>query len=917
MAINIDINVTSVYQARDAVRELEKEYETLAKKQEELNNITNTGNKLTDKQIQEQAELTKQLSAVNDELTQSKSIIDQFDPTNLTASFDEVYGSVKPLSTQIGELEDRLYQMRLEGQANSEEFINISERIGTMRAAIIETDREIDILASNKGVVGLRDQFGALGTSLMNLDFNNASRSLQGMQKSLQGIDIADFNKGIISFGKNLGGTLVQGVKLASKAVAQFTKTLLANPMVWLALAVGALVVGLVKLMDSLGLLQPILDAVGAVFEWFGKIIDQTKQALNDFTDWLGITDKAGEKARENEAKRAKEYSEELDKRTSKQNNTYSNELRLLQKRGINTQEDIDREYELTVNILKNEKQKTLAKIDAVKAEMKLMLSKGKLSDEEKDKLKEQSDQLIELRNTINDVNTSIEIAEIDRNDKSTDLNNKTIKEKEQKQKEANDKAKQAQQKADQEAQKMAELQAQALAKIEELSQKSFIDSLEKEYDKELQTTLYSLEKEREEILKNKTLTAEQIATINDYYNKLEDASIKKRDDERQKELDDTAKKTLTEQERIGDLLLAQRLRILEKDKDESLKSANEYENERYKQQKDSIEKERVQALEGLDKNSEEYKKLQEYYFNEELIAFSEHNKAIDEIQKEYDEKALQEQKDKYNSLAQGLADGFNLIGSELGNMASSITSTLLTFTDGLMDILADTGASAQEKGLAIAGAALGMINSILGEISAAQERETERMLSSSQEQTESAMSNLDSQLAQGLITQEQYEQQKYQLELQAFNREEAIKKKAFEQDKKMKVAQATIGMITGMVSAFTGAMQLGPIAGPIVGGILAAAVGVMGAINIAKIKATKYQGGTPPTAPSVPSVAIGDTTRDIEGNDTNQGNVYSQGGNSPQPQQPQPIAITASVSITEIEDTRNKVDKYEKVSEL
>ena len=56
---------------------------------------------------------------------------------------------------------------------------------------------------------------------------------------------------------------------------------------------------------------------------------------------------------------------------------------------------------------------------------------------------------------------------------------------------------------------------------------------------------------------------------------------------------------------------------------------------------------------------------------------------------------------------------------------------------------------------------------------------------------------------------------------------------------KPLMIAEATISTLQGMVSAFSGAMQLGPIAGPIVGGILAGLVGTMGAINIAKIAST------------------------------------------------------------------------------
>jgi len=54
---------------------------------------------------------------------------------------------------------------------------------------------------------------------------------------------------------------------------------------------------------------------------------------------------------------------------------------------------------------------------------------------------------------------------------------------------------------------------------------------------------------------------------------------------------------------------------------------------------------------------------------------------------------------------------------------------------------------------------------------------------------------------------------------------------------KNMRIAGATIDMLSGVVSAISTAMQLGPIAGPILGAINSAAVIAAGVANIAKIK--------------------------------------------------------------------------------
>lgn len=47
---------------------------------------------------------------------------------NLSKSFEDVYGEVKPLSSRVGELEDRLYQMAQAGDTASEEFKQLHKR---------------------------------------------------------------------------------------------------------------------------------------------------------------------------------------------------------------------------------------------------------------------------------------------------------------------------------------------------------------------------------------------------------------------------------------------------------------------------------------------------------------------------------------------------------------------------------------------------------------------------------------------------------------------------------------------------------------------------------------------------------------------------------------------------------------------
>lgn len=76
---------------------------------------------------------------------------------------------------------------------------------------------------------------------------------------------------------------------------------------------------------------------------------------------------------------------------------------------------------------------------------------------------------------------------------------------------------------------------------------------------------------------------------------------------------------------------------------------------------------------------------------------------------------------------------------------------------------------------------------------------------------------------------------------------------------KNLRIAAATIDMISGAVTAFSTAQSLGPIAGPIVGAINAAAVVASGLANIAKIKATTVSKDASPnqSAPETPQATV------------------------------------------------------------
>ena len=63
---------------------------------------------------------------------------------NLDATFEEVYGELQPLTTRMGEAEDRLYELSLAGNTASKEYQELLTKVGEYRKVQIQTDLAVD-----------------------------------------------------------------------------------------------------------------------------------------------------------------------------------------------------------------------------------------------------------------------------------------------------------------------------------------------------------------------------------------------------------------------------------------------------------------------------------------------------------------------------------------------------------------------------------------------------------------------------------------------------------------------------------------------------------------------------------------------------------------------------------------------------
>jgi hypothetical protein len=67
---------------------------------------------------------------------------------SVDATFEEVYGNLQPLTSRMGEAEDRLYELALAGQSATKEYQDLLQTVGNYRKVQMQTDMVVDAAAT-------------------------------------------------------------------------------------------------------------------------------------------------------------------------------------------------------------------------------------------------------------------------------------------------------------------------------------------------------------------------------------------------------------------------------------------------------------------------------------------------------------------------------------------------------------------------------------------------------------------------------------------------------------------------------------------------------------------------------------------------------------------------------------------------
>lgn len=223
---------------------------------------------------------------------------------------------------------------------------------------------------------------------------------------------------------------------------------------------------------------------------------------------------------------------------------------------------------------------------------------------------------------------------------------------------------------------------------------------------------------------------------------------------------------------------------------------------------------------------------------------------------KEFEDKKrseLQKIADDEKKALQAKIDLAYSFANTIKGLNQSLNSNFLTGLAGLSDGIGQflelskmNFETTTEKVAAYAQAALGVVSNVLSGIQENNQAKLAENLANIQTAADQTIAIEQDKLNKGIISQAEFDKKKQQIDFKSKQAEYKLKKQAFEDDKKLKIVQTIVSGLQGAVSAFAGAMQLGPIAGPVVGGILAAAVAAMTAVNVAKISSTKFGEAAP-----------------------------------------------------------------------
>jgi len=181
--------------------------------------------------------------------------------TNLDATFEEIYGDLKPLTARMGEAEDRLYQLALAGKQSTREYRDLLKSVANYKQIQIQTDAVVDAASTkffpkltqslNTVAGGFAVAQGAVGL------FGNENKDVEQLILKVQSALAITSGFSAIQDGAKSVTALSNSVKsyaIVQKAITAgqwlWNAAMAANPIGLLVAGIAALIAGGVALVN-------------------------------------------------------------------------------------------------------------------------------------------------------------------------------------------------------------------------------------------------------------------------------------------------------------------------------------------------------------------------------------------------------------------------------------------------------------------------------------------------------------------------------------------------------------------------------------------------------------------------------------------------------------------------------------------
>ena len=283
----------------------------------------------------------------------------------------------RPVKSLKAELRETIQQLQA-SDLGSAQFDALNAKAALLKDKMSEVNEQVAVFATGSKYEQVGNSFGEITAGMASMDFDRVT----------QGAKLFAKTAGSITFKDAIGS-----VKQLGSAFVSIGKTILTNPLFLIVGIIALIVIAVVKLLDKMGVLKVIFDAIG-------KAIDFVIQKLKDFLDWIGLTTFAAEDAAKRQVEAQEKIIEAHEKKAIKVADAYDHEIKMANIAGEDT--------------TRLEKQKQIALIETSKQQVHALrlqaIAMMKTGEDNKEKLKEVADQIVATRGLIHEAQQELKV---------------------------------------------------------------------------------------------------------------------------------------------------------------------------------------------------------------------------------------------------------------------------------------------------------------------------------------------------------------------------------------------------------------------------------------------------------------------------------------------------------------------------